>query len=255
MTVKNKDSYTHVRGESLFVDDLSEWQGTLYASVLDATHAHARIISVDDTLAVALPGVAKIISYKDIKGENQIGGIIPDEPLLAEDLVHFQGMPIALILADTQAIAHKARKLIKVQYEDLPVITTAREAFEKGQFTNGPRTFVKNDIVNGFAQSDYIFEGEVFTNGQEHLYLETQGAYALPMENEAIKVVSSTQGPTSVQKAIAKVLGVGMHQIEVEVNRLGGGFGGKEDQATAWAALAALGCQLTGKPVKLILDR
>ena len=255
MTVKNKDSYTHVRGESLFVDDLSEWQGTLYASVLDATHAHARIISVDDTLAVALPGVAKIISYKDIKGENQIGGIIPDEPLLAEDLVHFQGMPIALILADTQAIAHQARKLIKVQYEDLPVITTAREAFEKGQFTNGPRTFVKNDIVNGFAQSDYIFEGEVFTNGQEHLYLETQGAHALPMENEAIKVVSSTQGPTSVQKAIAKVLGVGMHQIEVEVNRLGGGFGGKEDQATAWAALAALGCQLTGKPVKLILDR
>ena len=136
MTVKNKDSYTHVRGESLFVDDLSEWQGTLYASVLDATHAHARIISVDDTLAMALPGVAKIISYKDIKGENQIGGIIPDEPLLAEDLVHFQGMPIALILADTQAIAHKARKLIKVQYEDLPLITTAREAFEKGQFSN-----------------------------------------------------------------------------------------------------------------------
>ncbi len=254
-TVKNKDSYSHLRGESIFVDDIAEIQGTLHALVFDSTVAHARILNVDYTVAEKLEGVVKIITFHDIKGENQIGGIVPDEPLLAENEVHFQGQPIAVILAKTVAIAKKARKLIKIQYQELSVITSVKEAFEKGKFTNSSRTFTKSNVQKGFETCDYIFEGEVFTNGQEHLYLETQGAYSVPLEYGNIKIYSSTQGPTSVQKAIAKVLGIGMHHVEIEVNRLGGGFGGKEDQATPWAVMAALGTQLTGKPVKLILNR
>jgi xanthine dehydrogenase large subunit len=95
------------------------------------------------------------------------------------------------------------------------------------------------------------FEGSTETNGQEHLYIETQGAYACPQENGGIKIYSSTQGPTAVQRTAAKVLGISMNQVEVDTTRLGGGFGGKEDQATAWAALCALATYHLKRPVKI----
>ncbi len=254
-TTKNKDSISHVRGTSIFVDDISEIRGTLQGLVFDSPVAHAHITSLDISDAERCTGVVKILTYNDIRGENQIGGIIQDEPLFAEKEIHFQGQAIALILAETLAEAKKAQKLIQLTYTELPVVTSVRQAHKNGRFTNASRTFRKNDAEKIFAKCDYVFEGQVFTNGQEHLYLETQGAYSVPLENGNIKIYSSTQGPTSVQKATAKVLGVPMHRLEVEVNRLGGGFGGKEDQATAWAAMAAVGTQITGRPVKLILDR
>jgi xanthine dehydrogenase large subunit len=103
--------------------------------------------------------------------------------------------------------------------------------------------------------SEYVFEGRVELNGQEHLYIETQGAYTIPTEQGGIKVYSSTQGPTAVQRCVSRVTAFPMHQIEVDVTRLGGGFGGKEDQANAWAALCAVGTQLTKRPVKYALHR
>lgn len=254
-TMKNIDSFTHVRGESLFVDDLITRQDTLHGVVFDAPKAHGKITSVDYSKAAGLPGVVKIFTHKDIRGENQIGGIIPDEPLWAEDEVHFWGQPIAFIVAESEAIAKKARKLIEIEIEDLPVITTAIEAKEKGSFINAPRTFKLGDTKSAFSDCDYVFEGETFSNGQEHLYLETQGCYAVPQENGNIKITSSTQGPTQVQKATARVLGVPMHKIEVDVIRLGGGFGGKEDQATPWAVMTAVAVQYLNKPVKYILSR
>jgi len=254
-SIKNLDSYTHVRGESLYVDDVNIRQGTLHAVVFDSPKAHGKIKSIDYSKAEALEGVQRIFTYKDVPCENEIGGIIPDEPLFAEDEVHFWGMPIALIVAESEFIARKARGLIDIEIEDLPVITTAKEAKAKGSFINAPRSFSLGDTEKAFADCDYIFEGETFSNGQEHLYIETQGAYAEPLENGNIKVTSSTQGPTAVQKTIAKVLGIAMHKIEVDVTRLGGGFGGKEDQATPWAVMAALAAHHLNQSVKLILNR
>ncbi|MBQ0786101.1 MAG: molybdopterin-dependent oxidoreductase [Oceanihabitans sp.] len=254
-SIKNLDSYTHVRGESLYVDDVNIRQGTFHAVVFDSPKAHGKIKSIDYSKAEALEGVARIFTYKDVPGENEIGGIIPDEPLFAEEEVHFWGMPIALIIAESEFIARKARSLIKIVIEDLPVITTAKEAKAKGSFINAPRSFSLGNTEKAFADCDYVFEGETFSNGQEHLYIEAQGAYAEPMENGNIKVTSSTQGPTAVQKTIAKVLGIAMHKIEVDVIRLGGGFGGKEDQATPWAVMAALATHHLNQSVKLILNR
>ncbi|WP_282069145.1 xanthine dehydrogenase molybdopterin binding subunit [Olleya namhaensis] len=254
-SIKNLDSYTHVRGESLYVDDVNIRQGTFHAVVFDSPKAHGKIKSIDYSKAEALEGVQRIFTYKDVPGENEIGGIIPDEPLFAEDEVHFWGMPIALIVAESEFIARKARGLIDIEIEDLPVITTAKEAKAKGSFINAPRSFSLGDTEKAFADCEYIFEGETFSNGQEHLYIETQGAYAEPLENGNIKVTSSTQGPTAVQKTIAKVLGIAMHKIEVDVTRLGGGFGGKEDQATPWAVMAALATHHLNQSVKLILNR
>ena len=254
-TMKNIDSYTHVRGESLFVDDLMLRQDALIGLCFDSPKAHGKIKSVDYSKAEALEGVVKIFTYKDVIGENQIGGIIPDEPLWAEDEVHFWGQPIAFIVAKSDAIAKKARSLITIDIEELPVITTAKEAKEKESFINAPRSFKLGDSESTFSECEYVYEGETFSNGQEHLYLETQGCYAIPQENGNIKLISSTQGPTAVQKIAAKVLGIPMHKIEVDVIRLGGGFGGKEDQATPWAVMAAVAVQHLNRPVKYMLNR
>jgi len=251
----NIDAFGHVRGESLFIDDIVVKQNTLFALVFDSPKAHGNIKILEISKAEKIEGVIKIFTYKDIPGENQIGGILPDEPLLAEKEVHFVGQPIALIIATSARSAKKARALIEIEIDELPIITGAKEAAAKNQFINAPRTVSLGNTNKAFNNCEYIFEDDVFTNGQEHLYLETQGAYVEPMENGNIKITSSTQGPTQVQKAIAKVLGIGMHKIEVDVIRLGGGFGGKEDQATPWAAMAALATYHLKKPVKLILSR
>ncbi len=253
--MKNVDSAFHVTGRSIYLDDIVVQHGTLFALPCDAPSAHARITRLDVSKAAALPGVVRIITHADIPGENQIGGIIPDEPLFAEQEVHFWGMPVALIVATTQEIAVVARKLITVELEELPVITDPREAREKGELIEPPRTFKLGDTDAAWPQCAHVFEGRADTNGQEHLYIETQGAYAYPTEHGSVRVSSSTQAPTAVQRTIARVLGVPMHKVEVDVTRLGGGFGGKEDQASAWAALVALAAFVLKKPVKLSLHR
>lgn len=249
------DPIGHVTGASLYLDDLRPLAGTLHALACDAPTAHARLRRVEVASAAALPGVVRVILAADIPGENQIGGIVPDEPLLASDVIHFWGMPVAIVVAESEEIARAARALIVYEYDELEVITDPRVARERGELIVPPRTFRIGDVDAAWAQCRHVFEGRADTNGQEHLYIETQGAYAVPTEQGGLRVSSSTQGPTAVQRTIARVLGVPMHRIEVDVTRLGGGFGGKEDQASAWAAIAALASHLTGRPVKLSLHR
>jgi len=251
----NIDTHTHVRGESIYLDDITELQGTLYAAVYGAPVAHAKIISLQIEEATAMPGVHRIFTYKDIPGINQIGGIVADEPLFAHNEIHFNGMPIALVVAESVEIAQSAIKKIKLETEALPVITDPRVAKEKGLLITPPRTFKIGDSENAFAKCKYIFEGVAETNGQEHLYIETQGAYAIPLEDGSFKIYSSTQGPTAVQRHIAEVLSLPMHRFEVDTTRLGGGFGGKEDQATVWAIFCALATFHLKKPVKYSLHR
>lgn len=253
--MKNVDSKSHVRGESVYLDDVPLLQGTLFACVYDSPIAHGKLKSVDFGEAEKSAGVVKIITAKDLIGENQIGGILPDEPLLADEEVHFCGMPVAFVLAETEEQARAAAKLIKAEIEPLEIITDAREAQAKGELIAPPKTFKLGDSEKAFSECEHIFEGRADVNGQEHLYIETQGAYAIPTEQGGLKIYSSTQGPTAVQRAVSSVTGLPMHQIEVDVTRLGGGFGGKEDQANAWAAFCAVGTQLTKRPVKFALHR
>jgi len=253
--MKNIDSKSHVRGESIYLDDIPLIHGTLFACVYDSPVAHGRLINVDKRQAETSEGVVKIITAKDLVGENQIGGIIPDEPLLADGEVHFQGMPIAIVLATSEDLARKAARKITAEIEPLEVITDPRVAAAKGELIVPPKKFKMGDAEKAFTTCEHVFEGRVEINGQEHLYIETQGAYAVPTENGGIKIYSSTQGPTAVQRAVCKVTGLPMHQIEVDVQRLGGGFGGKEDQANAWASICAVGTQLTKRPVKYALHR
>jgi xanthine dehydrogenase large subunit len=253
--MKNLDSISHVRGESVYVDDIPLVQGTLFACVFDSPVGHGKLISIDTSEAEQSTGVVKVITAKDLIGENQIGGIMPDEPLLANGEVHFQGMPIAIVLAETEELAQKAAKRITADIEPLEPVTDPRVAAAKDDLIVPPKKFKLGDAKTAFWTCEHVFEGRTEQNGQEHLYIETQAAYALPSENGGIKVYSSTQGPTAVQRAVCRVTGLAMHQVEVDVQRLGGGFGGKEDQANAWAAICAVGTQLTKRPVKYALHR
>lgn len=239
----------------MYLDDIPLINGTLFGAAFGSPVAHGRVNSLDVAAAAQMPGVVRVFTYKDITGENQIGGIIPDEPLFAEQETHFCGMPLAFVVATSVDAARAAVKKIQADITPLPVITDPREAQAKGELIIPPRTFRLGDTANAWQQCAHIFEGRADTNGQEHLYIETQGAYAVPQENEVIRIYSSTQGPTAVQRAVSKALGLPMHQLDVEVTRLGGGFGGKEDQANTWAALCALAAHHLKKPVKYALHR
>ncbi|MEJ2507654.1 MAG: molybdopterin-dependent oxidoreductase, partial [Ignavibacteriaceae bacterium] len=253
--MKNYDINKHVTGESQFVDDLLSIEGMLYASVCYSQVAHGELLGINTSGALKIKGVKGIFTAKDIPGNNQIGGIIPDEELLAHNKVHFQGEPIAIIVADSQLIAREAVRKIKVDIKKLKVITDPREAYKAGELIVPPRTFRLGNTENNWKNCDVIIEGNAESGGQEHLYLETQGSMAYPVEGGGVKIISSTQSPTAVQRAAARVLNLSMHKVEVDVLRLGGAFGGKEDQATAWGVMAGLAAFKLNKPVKLILPR
>jgi xanthine dehydrogenase large subunit len=253
--MKNIDSHSHVRGESIYLDDIPIVLGTLFACVFDSPIAHGKLNGIDTNEAENSEGVFRVLTACDIVGENQIGGIVPDEPLLAGNAVHFAGMPIAIVLADTEDSARKAAKKIKVEIEELEPVLDPRTAAANGELIVPPKKFILGDTEVGFKECEHVFEGRADTNGQEHLYIETQGAYAVPTEQGGLKIYSSTQGPTAVQRAVCRVTGLPMNQVEVDVQRLGGGFGGKEDQANAWAAICAVAAQITKRPVKYALHR
>src|ERR1044072_1817289 len=131
--MRNIDAYTHLRGESIYLDDIPLIQDTLFGAAFGSPIAHGTISELDTSEAAAMPGVVHIFTYKDIPGANQIGGIVPDEPLLADHEVHFCGMPVAFVVADSVDAARAAVKKIKVTIEPLPVITHTREAQALGE--------------------------------------------------------------------------------------------------------------------------
>lgn len=251
----NFDSIKHVRGEAQFVDDFIPFEKILYGYVFTSPIAHGVIKKIDLEDALKTPGVKYIFTYKDIPGENQVGGIVQDEALFAEDKVEFVGQPIALVVAEDFLTAKRASKKIKIEIEELEPVFDPRVAFEKGLLIIPPRIFSLGNVNEAWSQCDYIIEGKVESGAQEHLYLETQGSIAFPVDKDSVKIFSSTQNPTHVQKIAAKVLGIPMNKVEVDVLRLGGGFGGKEDQATHWAVMTALAAKKLNTAVKLILPR
>lgn len=251
----NIDAENHVTGKSLYVDDLREYSGTLYALPFSLPATHALIHKIDITEAAVAEGIACVLTHEDIPGDNQIGIAVADEPLFAENEVHYSGQPAGIIIGESDAACRHAARQLKFEFDELPPVTSPRAAFEKGFLIIPPRIFRIGSTYDHWGKCTHIAQGRVELNGQEHVYLETQGASAILKEGGSIFVASSTQSPTAVQYAVSRVLDIPMHKIEVDTLRIGGGFGGKEDQATPWAVMAALGAKHTGRPVKVILHR
>ena len=250
------DSIPHVKGSTQYIDDLPEHATMLHAAPLLSPTAHAEFERLGLEDALALHPSVRVLLAKDVPGQNELGMVMNDEPLLAEGAWHYQGEVLALVLAESRNLARRAAGKIKIiGQKDFPAVTDPREAYAQGKIILSPRVQQSGDTASAFDTCDLVVTGRVESGGQEHVYLETQGAIAIPEDTGGVRVISGTQAPSLVQKVVARVLGLSMHKVEVETRRLGGAFGGKEEQANAWAALAALGAVVSGRPVKLYLNR
>ena len=252
--MKNTDMLLHIRGESIFIDDINEYSELLHGAIFTSPVAKGNIKNLDVSKAKKADGVIAVFTAKDIPGENQIGHVIKDQPLLAEKAVEYIGQPIALVVAKTKKQALNAFKLIELDIEKLKPVTDPREAFEKGELIQPKRTIIHGDIESAWKKCTTIVEGTAESGAQEHFYMETQAALSVPVEGGNIKVYASSQAPGGFHHSIADVLDMPMHKIELDIRRLGGAFGGKESCAI-WVALSAMAAKLLNKPVKIILDR
>ncbi len=245
----------HVTGEAVYIDDMLVNEQLLIGKVVYSPHAHARIKSFDLSEAKKVPGVHAILFYKDIPGHNQMGPVIKDEPVLAENEVTFVGQAMFLIAAETEEQCREAEKLIKVEYEPLEVILDIDTAIAKNSLMGPPRNITRGDVDTVLKSAKHIIRGELRTGAQEHWYLETQVCFCIPGEGNEMKVYSSTQHPSETQALVAEVLGIKRNEVFVEVKRIGGGFGGKETQANHVACWSALLSWATKRPVKIRLFR
>ena len=245
-------------GEAQYTDDMPVQKNELYGCLVLSTKAHAKLLEVDASPALDMPGVAAWIDRHDLPNAkaNQWGAPVCDEVFFAEEEVFTAGQPIGMVLADTASRALAGARAVRVKYEDLPAIFTIEEAVAKQSFFDHYRYIHKGDVEKAFAECDHVFEGTARMGGQEHFYLETNVALAIPKpEDGEMEIWSSTQNPTETQAYVAQVTGVQNNKIYSKVKRLGGGFGGKETRSIQLACIVATAANKTRRPVRCMLNR
>ncbi|GGU42083.1 xanthine dehydrogenase molybdopterin binding subunit [Nocardioides albus] len=244
----------HVTGEALYTDDLvGRIAGTLHAWPVQAPHTHALITALRTEPAYAVPGVVRVLTADDVPGVND-AGVKHDEPLFPTEVM-FHGHAVCWVLGETLEAARLGAAAVEVDYDPLASLVTVQEAIAAESFQGTPRNLARGDATAALANAAHVFEGEFEFAGQEHFYLETHVSLALVDEGGQVLVHSSTQHPSETQEIVAHVLGVPSHEVTVQCLRMGGAFGGKEMQPHGYAAIAALGATLTGRPVRLRLNR
>jgi xanthine dehydrogenase large subunit len=245
----------HVTGKAVYTDDQRLPVGMLSLFPVVSPHAHARILKVDTAAAETIPGVVRVLTPADIPGKNDTGAIRADEPLLPTDEVSYWGQPVVWVVGETEDAARRGAEKVQIEYEPLPAILSIVEAIEAESFHSAPDICTRGNVETAFASADHVLEGEVAMNGQDHFYLETQAAWAIPDTEGNFQVYSSTQHPTSTQHTVADVLGLPNNRVVVTCLRMGGAFGGKESQANPVAAIAALASLKTGQPARVSFRR
>ncbi|SJM50174.1 xanthine dehydrogenase molybdopterin binding subunit [Gulosibacter sp. 10] len=254
-TIPHESAALHVTGRALYTDDLvGRMPRALHAHPVQADRAHARILDLRTAPALEVPGVIRVLTAEDVPGVNDAGAK-HDEPLFPVDEVMFHGQAVCWVLAETPEAARLGAEAVEVRLEPLPALVTVPEAIAAGSFHGARPTMARGDLEAGFAESDLVLDGEFEFAGQEHFYLETQASIAHIDEAGQVFIQSSTQHPTETQDIVSHVLGIPAHEVTVQCLRMGGGFGGKEMQPHGYAAVAALGARLTGRPVRVRLSR
>lgn len=244
----------HVTGEALYTDDLvGRTTGALHAWPVQAPHAHAMVTGLRPEPAYDVAGVVRVLTAADVPGVND-AGVKHDEPLFPTEVM-FHGHAVCWVLAETQEAARLGAAAVEVDYEPLPSLVTVQEAIAAESFQGARPHLERGDVTGALDDAAHVFEGEFEFAGQEHFYLETHVSLALVDEGGQVLVHSSTQHPSETQEIVAHVLGVPSHAVTVQCLRMGGAFGGKEMQPHGYAAIAALGATLTGRPVRLRLNR
>ena len=253
-SITHESAHLHVSGKANYVDDIPEIEGTLYAGLGLAEIAHGKIINMDLSAVWQAEGVVSVLTGTELL-HNNCGPVVADEPIIATDTVSFFGQVIFVVVAKTYQQAQQASRLAKVTYEALEPILTIEQAIARQSWILPPVQITAGDANAKLAVAPYRLQGMAQVGGQEHFYLEGQICYAYPKEEDMLQVLCSTQHPTEMQLLISEAVGYGMHQVSVEVRRMGGGFGGKESQSAQWACITAILSVKLKRPVKLRLDR
>ena len=245
----------HVTGTAAYVDDAPAPPGMLHLAFGLAVEGHSRLLSLDLAAVRAAPGVVAVFIAADIPGTNDVSPVAGDDRLLAEDMILYPGQPLFLVAATTTQAARRAARLGEATVEPLPAAVTIEQGLAAGLEIEAVQQMARGDADAALAAAPHRLSGSLTMGGQEHFYLEGQVASATPAEDGQLHILSSTQHPSEVQHLVAKLLGRSHADIVVEVRRMGGGFGGKETQASAFAAAAALVATLTGRPARFRADR
>ncbi|HEY1931495.1 MAG TPA: selenium-dependent xanthine dehydrogenase [Acetobacteraceae bacterium] len=245
-----------------FVADI-DVPGLLYGAVALSPHARARVIRIDTTQALALPGVVAVATAKDVPGNRWVGQIYPDWPcFVAEgEEVRCVGDVVAAVAAATPRIARQAARLVEVAYEPLTPVLDPVEAIKPGAPQVNPvhenllsvTRYTRGDVDAVLASSAHVVTGVWETQRIEHLFLEPEASLAVPLPDGRLHIYSQSQGIFEDRRQIAAVLGEPEDRLFVELVPNGGGFGGKEDM-TVQAQTAVL-ARMTGRPVRLVLNR
>ncbi|NWX23762.1 AOXB oxidase, partial [Aegotheles bennettii] len=250
--IMHQSSIKHATGEAVYIDDIRPVSGELSLTVVTSTKAHARIISIDASEALQVPGVVDVVTARDVPGENG-----KDEPAYAEDKVICVGQIICAVVAESLTQAKCGAEKVKIAYEDLEPILTIKDAIDRNSYITEERKIEKGDIEKGFKSADEIIEGsELHVGGQEHFYLETNSVLVIPREEDKeMDVYVSTQNATDVQELVASALNLQSNKIMCHVKRVGGAFGGKITKPSLFAVIAAVAVNKTGRPVRFVLER
>ena len=260
------DAVDKVTGKALFADDYV-FPDLLHGATLRAQHPHARILAIETERAAALPGVHAVLTHQDVPGRNRHGLIYPDWPVLCKDKVRYMGDAVALVAAETEAIARQAVDLIEVTYAPLPVVDSPARARE----TDAPLVHEEwktgnlldhivvrqGDVDQGFATADVVVENTYHTPTYDHMFLEPECSTAVPAgyddDHEKLTVYVGSQIPYADREQIASAMDLPLEEVRVVGTLIGGAFGGKEDiMGQIHAALLA---ERTGRPVKILYSR
>ncbi|MHA7176007.1 xanthine dehydrogenase molybdopterin binding subunit [Arthrobacter sp. Sr24] len=254
LPVPHESARLHVTGQAIYTDDIAaRTPNALTAWPVQSPHAHALVRSLDTAAALGIPGVVRVLTATDVPGINDCG-VKSDEPLFPSEAMFF-GHAVAWVLAEDQESARAGAAAVAVDYEVLPSFISVTDAIAAGSFQGLPKTVCRGNADAALATAHQVVTGVTEFSGQEHFYLETQAAFATVDEAGQLFIQSSTQHPSETQEILAHVLNLRHHEITVQSLRMGGGFGGKEMQSHGFAAIAALGTLLTGRPVRVRLNR
>jgi xanthine dehydrogenase large subunit len=254
---KHESAVRQVQGSANYVDDIVEPQGTLYAAVGLSSCAKGLISSLNLDDVRASEGVVDVVTIEDVPGHKDIGPVFEGDPLLANKEIKFFGQPVFAVLATSVQLARQAATKGQINVVESSPVLNANAAHQQQMFVRPTHRFGQNSaqVQPTLDDSTHSVEGSLRIGGQEHMYLEGQVSLAIPDEEDRMKIYTSSQHPSEVQKLVAEVLNVKLHRVMVDMRRMGGGFGGKETQAAQWACIAALLASRNKCAVKLRLPR
>ena len=255
--VIHESAHLHVTGSATFTDDMPELAGTLYAAIIKSPVAHGELIGdgIDREAILKQHGVVAVYTAKDIPGENNCGPIVHDDPFLAVGRVEFLGQAVAVVVAREMLYAREAAHKAKVLVKELPPILTIDEAMAAQSFVMPPKGITRGNASEAIAKAPRKVKGSTETGQQEQFYMEGQITYAVPREDGQLTLYSSTQHPDGNQREAAAALNLSTNDVEVICRRMGGGFGGKEGNASIFSQSAALAAFKLQRPVKLRVNR